>query len=654
MTVALSALVAGSAALIAGAIGLNALDRAPKVDVDLASFSWLGQVHVTLKTAENLPALAPIPELRELHDAKTRPLRHLSLRKFATVKPAVVAQAAAPAAPLTVDLRTEAQKLQDLHRLLQHRFLLSFEVQKPKLDIQVASAAPTHSTPSVVPTRKLNTHADTRRILAPVIAAQPPVVVPRPLVVPAVAVDQIRTSRAAPELSTEKDAKLQMVSAIPVIPAPVVALPKQPAPVISRPAAPPLAATPPPAPMAATAEAPPAAPPIPTLAQLTAEFAAPAPKAVPTHSVPPAPMPAMDIQVVEAFDWNTQITSANIEYLTHEANDAGWRVAHADIHWPTMILEKGAAVPLVSFNAAKVLAVKAHTSLQGDAGIVFGKLPAGMTVELSGRAERAVVLNRQNMDAQPTDTERYFAFLNAAPGAQLLFLTRTGVPTEGGTIGIPVLAGTATYVDLSQVVRRQVRGRVLDGSSADGHPLKRVQVRVVGQAGAAAITGDTGTFTIGDVYSVPGHPIYLETETGTGFTHRYSVNPEKADDVLLFRMNQHQIQDWLSQLDGGISADSGLVVAALPELTAANGDGKLFPLARSLSSSPTLSPESYTLSASGQLMVASPLQASSSRFVSLQLPEGPAIVGVEDRGQRVTWSELTMVSPGVVNVIGPY
>jgi hypothetical protein len=48
------------------------------------------------------------------------------------------------------------------------------------------------------------------------------------------------------------------------------------------------------------------------------------------------------------------------------------------------------------------------------------------------------------------------------------------------------------------------------------------------------------------------------------------------------------------------------------------------------------------------------MDAKTSRFISVQVPEGPAIADITDINNNVIWSEMVMTSPAVVNIIGTY
>ena len=378
----------------------------------------------------------------------------------------------------------------------------------------------------------------------------------------------------------------------------------------------------------------------------------------------------------EAFEWNQAVTGAQVEVLSHEGGldtlgnaRTGWRIARSSQHWGTLFWARSSngagsgplnamasaeEIPLLQANSAKLLAFKAGTTVQADAGIVIAKVPAGWSLEFSGRAERPLIFDRANrpLAASSVDEDRYYVFLNASPGEQILYLTRsTG---ETGALAVPILGSLVAYVDMTQVQKKTITGRILNvGSDSAARGLPGMRIQVVGSS-ASAVSGTKGIFKIENVMTFGDQAIYLETESQKSFPHRYKFSPNALENLTMFNMSDDQVHDWVGQLEGGMSSESGLIVGALPTLAASEEDRKPQIETRSLSLSPTLSPETYTLSSSGQLLVKNPLTAVHSRFVSVQVPEGPTLVQALDKDGKVIWSEITVVSPRVLTVVGPY
>jgi hypothetical protein len=376
----------------------------------------------------------------------------------------------------------------------------------------------------------------------------------------------------------------------------------------------------------------------------------------------PAPVANDATILTEAFDWVTAVSGGSKSYVSKEVGSqaSGWILAKAADHWPTLARRSAAGIPLISKNTSKLLSTLAGANLESEAGIVFGKLPSGWTVRLSGRSERPIFLNARNQTISPStlEGERYFAFLNVAPGAHLVYLAnRSGV--EEGAVGLAVVGGIATFADLTTIRKTTFTGKVLDGSDAQSRTMPGASVRVLGASSTHAETARNGRFTIENVLTVGDYPIYIETDSSGGYTHRYQLAPRQLKDAVLYRLSPSAIQTWTNQLEGAISPDSGIVIAAVPSIAATPGTrGRLTPAVQTLASNPTLKPEVYTLSSGGQMQVSQPLDAQNSRFVSVQVPEGPAIAKVIDSEKpadnHLVWSEMLMVSPAVVNIVGPF
>lgn len=364
--------------------------------------------------------------------------------------------------------------------------------------------------------------------------------------------------------------------------------------------------------------------------------------------------------VSEAFDWVTSVSNAVVTQMTFEGSESHsfWVKAEAPEHIPTWIRRNSnpeEAIPLISNNAGRLLSKMAGATLQTEAALVFGKVPSGWSVRLSGRSERPLFLNAQNqtVSSQQVEGDRYFAFLNVEPGAHLLYLlNKSG--TEVGAVGVSALTGSASYLNLNAISFIQVKGHVYDGSEAYVKPMVATDVRVLGSVTTHTQTDETGSFLIDHVLSVADYPIYLETDAQNGFTHRYQVSPATAAQLALYRLNEKTIQAWVSQLEGSISPESGLVVAAAPNLVSGAGaNAKLSPAVHSLAASPTLRPEVYTLAGDATLQVSKPLDLENSRFISVQVSEGPIEVSLLDAKGSAAWSEIFMASPAVINMIGP-
>lgn len=329
--------------------------------------------------------------------------------------------------------------------------------------------------------------------------------------------------------------------------------------------------------------------------------------------------------------------------------EGGWKVTAAKDHWSTLSwggLKNTRILPLISASTAADLAKRSSVSLMADAGIIFGKLPSGMTVELSGRAEPPVYF-----PTKANDGSRYFAMMNAAPGAHLLYFASTA-----DAVAVPVLEGVATYLDLTQAAKKTVRGRVLRAESADASGMTAVSVSVVGQPRSSAITDASGNFELKNVVFHDGMPIQIETRAHGEHVHRYRLMASSADldeSQAFYRFSPSQVDQLIGQLEEGVSSDSGLAIAAVPGLTAASTGRQAFAQVYTVAKGETFDPETYALDSRGRLRVSEPLIEGAPRFIAVQIPSGLAMARVSDEAKKAYWSQMVVASPKVINVLGP-
>jgi len=356
-----------------------------------------------------------------------------------------------------------------------------------------------------------------------------------------------------------------------------------------------------------------------------------------------------DSPYVEALDPASSAIDASSRILAGE-----WKLSKSPNHWSTLAWNTYGPTPLISVNTAHTLGTVASASVQNNAGIVFGKIQAGWNIEFSARTEHPLFFNStyKPIPADQNQSERYFVYLNVAPGSQILYVTNR----EGsqGAVAVPVMESVSTYVELTQISHMTIRGRVLDASGEAAPPLAGVSVKVIGQTSAMSATTTSGSFEIQNVTRVGTYPLFFETDLNHEYTHRYQVKTEITDlsHLVFYRLSGEQIQSWVGQLEGGLSAESGLAVAALPQTVAQNVQTPLMPVVAPLGTDATLIPETYIIASDGQLKERVPL-SDSSRFISVQVPEGASIAQLEDKSQRSYWSELFIASPGVINILGP-
>ncbi len=336
-----------------------------------------------------------------------------------------------------------------------------------------------------------------------------------------------------------------------------------------------------------------------------------------------------------------------------------WEVRESTSHWPTLIWQKEAdaflensRIPMLSFNTVKLLSAISRTEAQMSAGIVFGEVPAGLEMSLSGRADAPTFFDRNMKPIASSDVSqaRYFAFLNVAPGNPLLYVSSRG-GIQSAAISILVQAGHGTYVNVPSPKLVKIKTTVYDAGSSRPRGLSSLSVQVIGQEGKAAVTNTLGQFEISDVVVFGDYPLYLDVAPNEqSFKHRYRLSPTEVSSKNLFYFNEQTVAHWISQLEGGVSPVSGLIVGAVSSL-AKEKNAKL--LIGSLEKKTSLAPEVYGLSGSDELIADPKLGQNQIRFIGVQVSEGANIPSVFNSAGEMIWSELVIAQPGVINVVGP-
>lgn len=377
-------------------------------------------------------------------------------------------------------------------------------------------------------------------------------------------------------------------------------------------------------------------------------------------------------EYVEAFRPDYPVYGVHSEMLSQESRDPsqkrGWQLSlGSSDHWPTLNWADSQAIPdgnipLLGVNTIQGLGVMAGLSQQPSAGIVFAKVPKSWTAHFSGRSEAPQCFGANQMTGgtgqEDSSGFQYCTWLNAEPGAQVLSLTSQTQDLKGG-VAAPVMSGVATYLDFTDVRVGAVSGKVVvGGKTKEGQPTSsaNITVRIVGQSKAVGLTDTEGRFYFDQVLTISTYPFYMETDRGFGFTHRYHLNPGRdannhIENLVLYRISSKRVEKWLDQLEGGASKQSGLVVAAVPGVIDQFKESLLIPSVRSIPSSTSLIPETYTVSARGALVPRAPLNLYETQFIGVQVPEGPVIAQVENENKEVVWSQLIVASPGVITIV---
>jgi len=381
---------------------------------------------------------------------------------------------------------------------------------------------------------------------------------------------------------------------------------------------------------------------------------------------------------VEAFDpHRTTIASVREEAISLEFVETGrwkrgWTYAFSRGHWPTIYWmdtrEEPSWIPLVGNNTLQGLRHLGSFGVKQQAGLgmIFGVIDSGWQVQmgLSDTEGDPWYFDEQGkaLKSDRFEGRRWFALFNVRPGSRVLYVRSQDL---SGGVALPVLAGSASYLNLTQVSSSgRLSGVLFDENDDEAEPavLAGSTVRVIGQS-AVAITDTQGKFQFDHLVTVGSYPLYIESykavETVSGqlsylgYTHRYRIFPDAMQDLALFRVSRAQMRVWKQQW-GEVGDMGGMVVAAFMHPDRFKSTMRLVPTTQSL-----LPHHSGILTASigndGVLgNLGSFLSAHHNRVVSTQIPEGPAVMRLGDVSRGNVWQELFFAAPNVVTVLGPY
>jgi hypothetical protein len=344
-----------------------------------------------------------------------------------------------------------------------------------------------------------------------------------------------------------------------------------------------------------------------------------------------------------------------------------------EIYWPTLswvdpTQEFFDPIPLVSSNTVHILESKFRKKLGG--GIVFGQVSADWVIKFGDAGatdapQHPVFLNErfEPMLSEVSSVARYFIYTDVKPGSGLIQVISTQFPWSG-SLRFPVLEGKATFLDLSRPSVKTIVGKVVDKEADSGEvSAEWSTIRVAGQSSPIARADDQGAFRLHNVLAFSNYPIFLDAERSGKTTLRYRVLPHKPHSVVLYRMREREIDSWRAQLNlfqqeqatghFGLNRENPMVVGYLRNPIGRNLDADLVPLFRLLPSSGQWAPTPHVRAPNGLLEKDVYLGVHDSRVVTASLPHSGFLMGLQEEGGQVVYSEWGYGSPHVVNVIGP-
>lgn len=364
---------------------------------------------------------------------------------------------------------------------------------------------------------------------------------------------------------------------------------------------------------------------------------------------------------VEAFKEQEEIASAeSVQLERHDGSGSnGWISTKAEGHISTiawMSSQDGYQMDIPLLSQITIDLLKRHPGLkmniQSGTGMIFGKISAGELIDASVRPDQVVYIDQNLKVLRPEEltSDRSFIIFNVLPGAsQIRVQSLTG---SRGAVSVLVEKDSATYIDVraSYWKKESLSGRVLDSSTS--RPIANAEVAVIDQKNSISITDRQGNYKMASIDRLADVPYYFEVKSGRNYPHRYrQSSSDQARQLYVF--NEEKVQSWISQLEGGVSGESGIIAGALKKPALNLSSGEWVPEVQPRDENSNLSPEAYLLDREGMLEAGATLSPNQYQIVGVQVPAGPVSVSIRPSSgaSGFAWSELTVVSPGVVSVV---
>ncbi len=365
-----------------------------------------------------------------------------------------------------------------------------------------------------------------------------------------------------------------------------------------------------------------------------------------------------------------QKKSLSVEFRARDGRRVGWQKAVAP--FPTLFWENSAgqareSIPVFSVdnNSLQML----HQ--QNSAGILFLKIAEGWHVQFSGRADEPKYFDShlKFSNSAVVQGEFFAVFPNAQPGSHFIILDN---PSIAGhlVVPLPVLIGSATFLDASQIQKYDLKGKVLNELDEDPEELVAPSVPYKVQlfspdskeSTVSAYISSKGRFHLKQFYAIPNYPLILDVvsqdEAGNHleYLHRYQVFPEDSGSIILRRISDRKILHWAKKGPGQkVNPQSSLIVATLQDVVDEHHDSLLVPKVESVFTDLNIDSDVYTISPSVKQLPKKDrlLQLYENRMVVFNVSGLPLAKVIDEKKiNGDIWSRLVLgVTPGVVLII---
>lgn len=339
---------------------------------------------------------------------------------------------------------------------------------------------------------------------------------------------------------------------------------------------------------------------------------------------------------------NRKMTSDGWSEWRSEGDPAG-RMIYLEPKKPEFSITN---VDLRNFEVSAGDAVR-KVQLSNDLGVVIVKFRGDLETKLlNSRSERPQIYseNRELIGNQKLDPNLFYytVLLNVPTGMQSIEIRNT----EGfGSIHLPVLESMTTYIDATDVELRPVRVTVSDSQSSTFLPVFGATVEWIGTA-HTSVTAQNGVAELPKVLRTTGYPNYMDViDPSSGQRHRVLVDADQME-VSVYAFPTQKIASWLAQIEGGVSATSGVVLGSMDRRGALQPQKVSFGV---LSASSGTEPETYYFDDDQFLSPTLESRKSTATFLGIELSPG-VWTGKISKGSMET-SRLLVMQPGILHFL---
>lgn len=330
------------------------------------------------------------------------------------------------------------------------------------------------------------------------------------------------------------------------------------------------------------------------------------------------------------------VQTLSLNKISTRADAKEWVISKEDRSIPTLYFGANyGRVPLINKSELELI----HKNIDAEGFLL-----------LRGHPEWSLV------ESQSLSEENTISLIERAPGDKLYTKVQPGMllvrllnkqTKKYASVAIPVMRGHVSFLDLSNPVERTATITL-------EKPLQQtLGVDWIGTETLVGVRSGQIESTV-KLQMFGNYPANVDVKSADGFTHRHLVFPNKNQLKLKIEvLKDRQVERFLKMLEGGVSADSGMVYGKIPLQYIGNSirldPGRI---------SKKLIPELYlfdgALNEEDQVLIPGALASAKLRnMVGVQVPKGLLLISLEKASGDRQALQLHLAQPGVVNVYQP-